>query len=71
MEPVQPVQMNIHQSNSYRKDFNWLHFDDEPRVLREATSEGPIHTIGRYVIIFDEINFLKISTKRIRFLLDF
>ena len=31
MEPVEPVQMNIHQSNTYRKDLR-LHFDDEPRV---------------------------------------
>ena len=33
-EPVQPVQMNIYQSNSYRNDLSWLHFDDEPRVKR-------------------------------------
>ena len=32
MEPVQPVQMNIHQSNTYRGDLSWLHIDDEPRV---------------------------------------
>ena len=32
MEPVEPVQMNINQSNTYRKDLSWLHFDDEPRV---------------------------------------
>ena len=31
-EPVEPVQMNIYQNNTYRKDLNWLHFDDEPRV---------------------------------------
>ena len=24
--------MNIYQSNTYRKDFSWLHFDDELRV---------------------------------------
>ena len=24
--------MNIYQSNTYRKDLNWLHFDDEPWV---------------------------------------
>ena len=24
--------MKIYQSNTYRKDFSWLHFDDEPRV---------------------------------------
>ena len=29
MEPARPVRMNIYQSNNYRKDLNWLHFDDE------------------------------------------
>ena len=32
VEPVEPDQMNIYQSNTYRKDLSWLHFDDEPRV---------------------------------------
>ena len=32
VEPVKPVQMNIYQSNTYRNDLSWLHFDDEPRV---------------------------------------
>ena len=32
VEPVEPVQMNIYQSNTYRKDLSWLHLDDEPRV---------------------------------------
>ena len=31
MEPVEPVLKNIYQSNIYRKDLNWPHFDDEPR----------------------------------------
>ena len=31
-KPVQSVQMNIYQSNSYRKDLSWLHFDAEPRA---------------------------------------
>ena len=26
------VQMNIYQSNNYRKDLSWLHVDDEPGV---------------------------------------
>ena len=63
MEPFQPVQMNIYQSNSYRKDLSWLHFDDEPKVLRDATSEGPIHTVRCYVIILDEIVFLRFLRK--------
>ena len=37
MEPVEQVQMNIYQSNTYRKD---LHLDYEPRV-QETASEGP------------------------------
>ena len=32
MEPVQRVQMNIYQSNTYRKNLSCLHFDDELRV---------------------------------------
>ena len=32
MEPVEPVLKNIYQSNIYRKDLSWPHFDDEPRV---------------------------------------
>ena len=32
VEPVEPVQMNIYQSNPYRKDLSWIHFNDEPRV---------------------------------------
>ena len=32
VEPVEPVQMNIYQSNTYSKDLSWLHFDDVPRV---------------------------------------
>ena len=40
MEPVDPVQMNIYQSNTYRKDFSCLHFNDEPR-LQERQQEGP------------------------------
>ena len=32
MELVEPVQMNIYQSNTYRKDLSWIHLDNEPRV---------------------------------------
>ena len=32
VEPVESVQMNIYQSNNYRKDLSWLHFNNEPRV---------------------------------------
>ena len=32
MEPVEPVLKNIYQSNTYRQDLSWPHFDDEPKV---------------------------------------
>ena len=32
VESAEPVQMNIYQSNIYKKDLSWLHFDDEPWV---------------------------------------
>ena len=31
-ETVEPVLKNIYQSNTYRKDLNWPHFGDQPRV---------------------------------------
>ena len=34
VEPVELVQMNIYQSNAYRKDLSWLHFNDEPTNLK-------------------------------------
>ena len=32
VEPIQPVQMNTYQRNTYRKDLSWLHFDNNPGV---------------------------------------
>ena len=32
VDSVVPVQMNIYQSNTYRKDLSWLRFEDKPRV---------------------------------------
>ena len=32
MEQIQLVHMNIYQSNTYKKDLDWLHFHDEQRV---------------------------------------
>ena len=32
VEPVEPAQMNIYQSNAYTKNLGWLHFYNEPRV---------------------------------------
>ena len=31
-EPARPVQMNIYQSNTYRKGFNWPHLAGKPSV---------------------------------------
>ena len=33
--------MNIYQSNTYRKDLNWLHSDDGAKGSREEAGEGP------------------------------
>ena len=32
VEPVEPVQMDIYQSNTYRKDLSWPHFASWPGV---------------------------------------
>ena len=40
MESALPVQMNTYQSKTYRKDLNWPHFDNEPRI-RERQCAGP------------------------------
>ena len=36
VEAVQSVQMNIYQSNIYRKDLGWLHFDNEARCQEDV-----------------------------------
>ena len=35
MEPVEPVLKNIYQSNTYRKDLGWSHFNNKPRVQKK------------------------------------
>ena len=40
MEPVQPVQMNIYCTNTYRKDFRWLCFDNETRIQEKQQMKG-------------------------------
>ena len=32
VDTVQPVQVNIYQSNTFGKDLGWLHFNNIPRV---------------------------------------
>ena len=53
MEPVQPVQMNTYESNTYRRDLSWLHADDEPRVRYENDMKTVFHSwlYGRYIEI--------------------
>ena len=46
MEPAEPVQMNIYQSNIHRKDLSWLYFDGD-RKLQER-QQGEDH-VGRHV----------------------
>ena len=41
VEPVEPVQMNMYQTNTYRKDVSWPYLHEEPRVSTEAADERP------------------------------
>ena len=47
---VEPVPMNIYQSNTYRKDFSWLHFDDEPRVQERQQVKDPQSCLSVFVV---------------------
>ena len=48
---VEPVQMNTYQSNAYRKDLSWLHFDDKPRVQQVKDQQSWISVLMTYPII--------------------
>ena len=39
VKPVEPVKMNIYQSNTYRKNLSCLHFDNEPSVQEKQQVE--------------------------------
>ena len=56
MEPVKPVQMNIYQSNTNRKDLSWIHFDDKPRLQERQNMKDQ----QSYVSI--SVAYLKISS---------
>ena len=56
MEPVEAVQMNMCQSNTYRKDLSWQHFDDVPRV-QETQQVKDQHS---YISVF--VAYLTIPT---------
>ena len=43
MEPVEPVQMNIYQSSTYRKDSGWLHFEYCCHVWHQPRRDNRIH----------------------------
>ena len=40
MEPVELVLKNVDQSNTYRKDLSWPHFDDEQMVQEKQLVRG-------------------------------
>ena len=49
MQPVQPVEMNFYQSNTYRRDLIWMHLGDEPRFqerqqVKDQQSYSPTQT---------------------------
>ena len=48
VKPIQPVQINIHQSDTYRKDLSWLQW---AMGSREITSEVIILKQSRYIIV--------------------
>ena len=49
VEPVEPVQMNIYQSNTYKKDLSWLHFDNEPKVQERQKGKDQKSCISIFV----------------------
>ena len=49
MAPVKPVQMNIYESNTYRKDLSWLQFDDEPWIQERQQVKDQQSSISVFV----------------------
>ena len=50
VEPVEPVLKNIYQSNTYRKDLSWPHFDDEPRVQEKQQVKDQQSCVSVFVV---------------------
>ena len=48
VEQAEPVQINMYQSNTYRKDLSWLHFDDEARVQERQQ----VKNLQPYISVF-------------------
>ena len=59
MEPVEPSQMNIYQSNTYRKDLSWLHFNNEPKFQKRQQMKGQ----QSYISIFIAYLTFKIAAR--------
>ena len=68
VEPVQAIQMNNYQSDSYRKDFSWLHFDDEPRVQETQRVKDQYTQFGAMPSFLIKKFFFKIFKDKIRLL---
>ena len=51
LKPVQPVKMNICQSNTYRKDLSQLHFNNEQRVQEKWQDKDQQSFISVFVTI--------------------
>ena len=50
VRPVQPVQMNIYQSNTYRKGLSRLYFNIESRVQERQQVKDQQSYISTYVV---------------------
>ena len=54
LELLKPDQMDMYQSNIYRKDLILLHFNDEPEVQEKqqvTDLQSPVSIFARYVAI--------------------
>ena len=45
---IEPVLKNIYQSNTYRKDLNWTHFDKEPRVQEKQPKNKKAYPVNGF-----------------------
>ena len=61
VEPVEPLLKNIYQSNTYKKDLSWPHFDDDPSDLAYFASFhncGDAHSKAYFVKSFYVVKIL-------------
>ena len=52
VKPLEPAEMIIYQSNTYRKDLSWLYFDDEPRVQERQQKKDQKSYITAFLTAF-------------------